>query len=246
MGITFWVFQLCKFLVLALVAYISGILAQKLILKVNYTRKINHFAISFLPELLMVAFAISNSTSNIILSTSISVLYFIFFTKPIRSRIPLFATMFASIDRPEDRPYTLRWFMLQYIVAILVMIPVYFYFTSIGKINMIYIALFINNIGDGLAEPVGIRFGKHKYSVKAIFTKKKYIRTIEGSLCVFITAIVLLLICRNDFTIQQLIIALFVIPPVATITEAKSPHTMDAPFIIGITSIILAVIIKFF
>jgi len=246
MGISFWVFQLLKFIVLALVAYVSGLLAQKMILRVNYTRKINHFAISFLPELLMVAFAISNSTTNILVSTFISILYFVFFTKPIRSSVPLFATMFASIDRPEDRPYTLRWFMIQYFAAILVMIPVYFYFSSIGKISMVYIALFINNIGDGLAEPVGVKFGKHKYTVKAILTNKKYTHSIEGSLCIFVSAIVLLFVCRNDFTMPQLILAFAIVPLIATIAEAKSPHTMDAPFIIGTSALMLAIILKYF
>jgi dolichol kinase len=245
MGVSFWIFQLFKFIVLALVAYLSGLLAQKKLLKVNYTRKINHFAISFLPELLLILFAISNTKNNVIVSTAITILYFLFFIKPIRSRIQIFATMFAAIDRPEDRPFTLRWFILQYIVAIIVIIPFYFYFSSIGKLSMVYIALFINNIGDGLAEPIGIRFGKHKYTTKAIFIDKKYIRTIEGSLCVFITSIILLVISKNDFSIQQFYVSLLTVPFVATIAEAKSPHTMDAPFIIGFTSLSLLLIQMF-
>eukprot|EP00976_Prorocentrum_cordatum_P049960 1008031-Prorocentrum_minimum.AAC.1 len=30
------------------------------------------------------------------------------------------------------------------------------------------LAVFVMNLGDGLAEPVGIRWGKHKYKVKAL------------------------------------------------------------------------------
>ena len=41
-------------------------------------------------------------------------------------------------------------------------------------------------IGDGFAEPVGIRFGKRRYKTFALFTRKRYFRTVEGSLAVFI------------------------------------------------------------
>jgi phytol kinase len=227
-------------------AYFSGLLAEKRILKVNYTRKINHFAISFLPELLLILFTVQQSHFKIVISTAITVLYFVLFTKPVRNRYSVFKTMFAAIDRPEDRPHTLRWFMVQYILAILVMIPVYIYFSAIGKISLVYIALFINNIGDGLAEPVGVKFGRHKYLTTAIFTRKKYIRTLEGSMCVFISAIILLITGYHLFSPMQFTMALLTVPLGSTIAEAKSPHTMDAPFIIGVSGLLLGLIVHFF
>jgi dolichol kinase len=246
MNSTFWLFQTIKFISLGIVAYFVGLIAQKGLLRVNYTRKINHFTISFLPELLMFIFAITVTKINVVVSTAITIFYFVLFIKPVREKIPLCETMFAGINRPEDRPFTLLWFMVQYLLAIIVMLPLFMYYTSIGKMALAYIPLFINNIGDGLAEPVGIRFGKHTYSTTALFTKKRYIRTIEGSLCVFVTAVILLISAHSLFSKQQLTIALAIIPLASTIAEAKSPHTMDAPFIIGVSGILLAIIIRFF
>ena len=38
--------------------------------------------------------------------------------------------------------------------------------------ELVIIIMIINGIGDGLAEPIGIRFGKHKYKIYALFQKK--------------------------------------------------------------------------
>jgi dolichol kinase len=82
-----------------------------------------------------------------------------------------------------------------------------------------------------LAEPVGVRWGRHKYTVNAWFSKQKYTRSIEGSLCVFISGIISLYLQRDQFTPYQYILAMLIFPISTTLAEAFAPHTMDTPLI---------------
>lgn len=231
----------CSFLS---VQYLCGLLVKKKDIKVNYTRKIVHFALFFLPFFLESLF-FQNPGLNIQgvgMMTNLSI--FFLYIKPIRKRVKPLNTAFMALDRPEDRPNTLKWLFLQNSLATLVMIPLSIIF-SINNIEfLIFIPIFINAIGDGLAEPIGVRYGKHKYQTYAIFSKKKYTRSIEGSSCVFITSLVLIIIFSPSFTFIQFSIALLIIPISMTISEAFSPHTLDNPFLFLVCGLLLIFIIQ--
>ena len=79
--------------------------------------------------------------------------------------------MFLSFDRPEDRPNTLLWLSTQITIGYLILIPTIIFFISIGYGDLILIPILVNGIGDGLAEPVGVRFGRLKYKTYALFQK---------------------------------------------------------------------------
>ncbi len=150
--------------------------------------------------------------------------------------------MFAAFDRPEDQPHSLKWLFTQYLTTYLVAIPLWLVFDYMNHQEAIMIIILINAIGDGLAEPIGITWGKHKYNVKALFTSKTYTRSFEGSACVFITALIVLIVFHNHMTAAQFIISIFIVPIVATLAEAKSPHTWDSPFIFLFTGVALLAI----
>jgi len=137
--------------------------------------------------------------------------------------------MFLSFDRPEDRPNTLWWLFTQVLVGYIVLVPSVMFFVLNGLEGLIWIPLLIIMFGDGLAEPVGIRFGKHKYETYALFSKKKYVRTLEGSACVFLASIIVIVVFHYSFTQLQFIIAMISIPFIMTFVEAFSPHTWDTP-----------------
>ena len=100
------------------------------------------------------------------------------------------------------------------------------------KINhFVLIPILINGIGDGLAEPVGVRFGRHTYRVYALFSKRQYHRTLEGSACVFLSSLVIIAFHHDAFTLWQWIAALVLVPVCMTLAEAFSPHTWDTPFL---------------
>ena len=251
--VDFTIAQFMKFSLYFFVWFIGGLLVLKKGIKVNYTRKINHFSLLFIPYLLDLILKKSNASAgnesmegDILFSAlglGLGLLFLLLFLKPFRSRIKILEIAFLSIDRPEDRPHTLLWITTQSAASFLVMIPFSTYLMAIGRMDLVFIVMLINGFGDGLAEPVGIRFGKHKYKTYALFTKKKYVRSIEGSACVFIASIIVILVHIASFTTIQLIVALITIPICMTLAEAFAPHSWDNPFLAGVGEILIILIL---
>ena len=237
--------QLIKNTLLFIICYLCGLLVLNKGVKTNYTRKIGHFSLFFLPFFLDIFFFYDK---NNIFLTAISLFsglfFFIIYIKPIRERVNVINIAFLSVDRPEDRPHTLRWLFTQTLVSFIVIIPLYLYLMAINKMELIFIPILINAVGDGLAEPIGIRFGKHKYKTYALFTKKKYERSIEGSICVFVASILTILLLFPFFTFFQFIIALIAIPISMTLAEAFAPHTWDNPFLFLVANLLVFFIIQ--
>jgi len=227
----FWINQFVKFLILIIISYINGLLVRHYGVKVNYTRKINHFSLFFIPMYIETILPYERSLGLFILGSVFGVFTLIIYIKPLRERLAIIATMFLSFDRPEDRPYTLPWLSTQIIVSFLVVIPMIILFAQNNIMELLLVPILINGIGDGLAEPVGIRFGKYKYTTSGLFVKRKYVRTLEGSACVFITSVIVVVLYYAHFSQIQFIVALALIPVIMTIAEALSPHTWDSPFL---------------
>ncbi|MCP3925288.1 MAG: hypothetical protein GY714_22165 [Desulfobacterales bacterium] len=227
--------------ILFAVGYCSGLLVEYKDVKVNYTRKINHFMLFFIPVYLDQIFPYDKESFALhIIGFAVAMVPFIFYTKKFRERFTFLRICFSSFDRPEDRPHTLLWLTTQITAGFLIIIPMIVLLKYVGMGSLILIPILINGIGDGLAEPVGIRFGKHKYETYALFSKKKYVRSFEGSACVLITSIIVILLYQPYFTHTQFIVAIFSIPVLMTLAEAFSPHTWDTPFLffIGYLSLI--------
>ncbi|MGY5858403.1 MAG: hypothetical protein RTU63_03470 [Candidatus Thorarchaeota archaeon] len=240
----FGVAQLIKGLLMFSTQISTGLIVKHKGVKVNYTRKLNHFVLFLVPVLLDSLFPYEHSVYSLVTSAIIAVIPLLMYVKPIRSRNRVIALMFLSFDRPEDRPHTLRWLITQTAIGYLIMVPMGVIYLSMGLEFLIFIPILINGLGDGLAEPIGVRFGRHSYSVRALFTEKKYVRTVEGSLCVYFASILIIILFGPVFPTQfQLILALLIIPIVMTAAEAVSPHTWDTPllFLTGYVSLLLIV-----
>lgn len=241
-----------KFGVQFAIWYIGGILVKKGV-KTNYTRKVNHFSLLIIPFLLGAGrhTRVSNgghpSVNNLLTLTVdllSNLLWFLIFIKPIRERVKAINTAFLSIDRPEDRPHTLLWISTQTAANYIISILLSAYLITINRMELIFIPIIINGIGDGLAEPIGVRFGKHKYKTSALFTKKKYTRSIEGSTCVFITALITIILFGKSFSPNQFTAALITIPILMTLTEAIAPHSWDNPFLLAVSELLLFLILQ--
>ena len=220
-----------KISLLLLIQYASGCLVYYKDIKVNYTRKINHFALFFIPLFIDNILPVEPSIELMIIGSLVAVSGLIIYIKPIRSNSRLIQRMFLSFDRPEDRPNTLLWLSTQIIVGYFILVPIIIYFFAIGYDNLILIPILVNGIGDGLAEPVGIRFGRLKYKTYALFSKIKYERTVEGSACVFFTSVIVIIFFQSGFTSPEFIYAIVIFPIVMTLAEAIAPHTWDTPFL---------------
>jgi dolichol kinase len=234
--------QLTEFLFIHVLAIFNGLLVIKLGWKVNYTRKINHFFVFFSPYMIKTIFPFQETITSQIAIAIVGLLTLAIYIKPIRENVKIVGFMFTSFDRPEDRPHTLKWLFTQYLATYLVALPLWLVFMKYDHTEAILMIILINAVGDGLAEPIGVTWGKNKYKVKALFSQKEYTRSIQGSACVFITAVIVIILFMNSFTQAQFIIALCTVPVVATMAEAKSPHTWDSPFIFFFTGITLFLI----
>ena len=151
----------------------------------------------------------------------------------IRRQVPIFRFAFVSWDRLEDRPYSMRYDMIEDVLRFLIYIP---FIALVEQKIVTLIPQLVNEFGDGLAEPVGLRFGKHRYKTKALwyngkFWNGEYHRSLEGSAMVFLVSVAVLLWFSAAFTMPQLMLALLLLPVMLTIAEAISPHTADGPLI---------------
>ena len=212
-----------------IVQFCCGLLVRHKGIKVNYTRKIVHFSLFLIPAFLRSLFPYRDSLEHFIIGCVIAVLALAIYIRPIRENISIIGTMYLSIDRPEDRPNTLWWLFTQVLAGYMIFVPAVIFFVQNGMAGLIWIPLLIICFGDGLAEPVGVRFGRHKYETYAFFSKKKYVRSLEGSACVFLASIVVVAFFHSSFTQGEFIAALFVMPVLMTLVEAFSPHTWDTP-----------------
>lgn len=112
-----------------------------------------------------------------------------------------------------------------------------------GQQDLSYIFIFITGIGDGLAEPVGIYFGRHKYWTKSLGSDRRYQRSWEGSACVFLSSIIFTSMLWYTFaSAAQFWCAIVLLPPLMAYSEATSPHTIDTPFLMGIGGLTLWII----
>jgi phytol kinase len=229
----FWLTEAIRNAVQLALAYVLGLWVLYGGVRVNYTRKILHFALFFVPLALM-SWLPYRGGIDTMFYTSLTFLATIWLmSEPMRSRFRVLAVVFAAFDRPEDRPYTLRWLATQVLASFLVLIVVLVMLERYDKVVLIYITILVAAIGDGLAEPVGVRFGRFTYRTRALFTDRTYVRTLEGSACVLLSGFLAVYLMRGQLAPQQLVPALALIPLAMTLAEAWSPHTWDGPFLYG-------------
>jgi phytol kinase len=242
----FWASQISKYAVITLIQYMCSLLVKHYKIKVNYTRKVVHISYFIWPQIL--DYLIVNYTSNIyseLWNVYMILLLLFMASEPFRNRFKIVKFLYLSVDRPEDQPYTLVWFSSQIIVTMVVFIPFVVYFKHLGHDNLVFIPILVNGLGDGLAEPIGIRYGKHKYKTRSCLSDREYTRSYEGSLCVFLVSLTTVAFYRQAFTTGQYIFCLTTIPVLSTIVEAVAPHTWDSPLIYSTVLGLLTFSIKY-
>lgn len=159
-----------------IIYYLNGrILVKKYKVKVNYTRKINHFTIWVLPFIIDLLFDFEHSLLASLWNVLYALIGFIVLTIPIRRNDPtgILNTVYSSLDRPEDRPYTLTWLTIQNFLTGISLVPFFILWNKWDTEKYKFIPLFIITFGDGFAEIIGVRFGKHKYKTIACFSNRK-------------------------------------------------------------------------
>ena len=181
----FWIRQAAMNGGLALIFIGSGLLTVTTGFNTGYTRKMCHLALFASSPLMMFLWPYAASTSNAaearwsaLWTVWTSFAPFYFFIKPVRRRFSPAMLCFRAIDREQDRPHTLEWLVSQGVAGMLAIVATMIFLARSTRsdshhhgirIVLVMIPILINGIGDGLAEPVGIRFGRHKYKTRALW-----------------------------------------------------------------------------
>eukprot|EP00467_Chlorarachnion_reptans_P008993 CAMPEP_0114501328 /NCGR_PEP_ID=MMETSP0109-20121206/8439_1 /TAXON_ID=29199 /ORGANISM="Chlorarachnion reptans, Strain CCCM449" /LENGTH=444 /DNA_ID=CAMNT_0001679049 /DNA_START=74 /DNA_END=1408 /DNA_ORIENTATION=+ len=246
----FWVEQASKTVFMLLVAYVGGYIVEIYNVKVNYTRKVQHFCAYLIPLVARLFIAPSSFQKTLAESVILewwgywwTMLSFFVFIYPIRTRISFIDRCYSSLDRPEDRPHTIFWITSQIFLGYIIMSVYTTFMTWSGQLTareLIFIPVIITGIGDGIAEPVGRSVGGKifskglKYQTAGLGSDKLYTRSFEGSFAVWITGVIAILAMWTEFfTWYHVVVALILVPGCTTIAEAYSPHTWDTPFLLS-------------
>lgn len=237
----FWILIAANMAAQLSVQSLTGLMVTHWGIRVNYTRKINHFCLFFFPMALSVGLEFRDDLGTFIVKSVLAVGLLAVYVEPMRRKIGWIALMFRSYDRPEDRPYTLLWLSTQIAVACVIALVLMALMLDTGYPELFLIAIIVNGLGDGLAEPVGVRFGRHKFRTRALFSDRTYTRSLEGSACVFLSGFLAVWLYQAGaqsgqfigapLTEAQLWLAYATLPVAMTLAEAYSPHTWDSPFL---------------
>ena len=251
----FWTKLVFQQLAIWLVFSLCGLAVVTKGWKEGYSRKVCHVVMYLMPFLMHLAWPSDRANGMPTVWTMSWTVWFQFVPfylqiKPARRRSTFLMLVFRAYDRAQDRPHTLSWLLTQLGGGYLVILALYLYLQSRGAEivppgaeRAVLIPVIVNVFGDGLAEPVGIAFGRHEYRARALFYDGKccageFKRTLEGSFVVYLFTVLAVLPCGGGiarglriFTDAQYAVALALLPPIMTVTEAFAPHTWDNPFI---------------
>jgi len=193
---------------------IAGYLKKNKGWKTNYTRKVFHFIIYSAATGVTWFWGLP---ATVIFGTC--ALFFLMFSIWRGEGSLLYEGIAREQDAPQRTFYLITPFLATAAAGVLDNI-VFGAFASIGYLCVGW--------GDAIAEPFGVRFGKHKYRVRTL-TGIKCQRSLEGSASVFVASSVaaslLLYIHMNDAMIS--VVSGIIIGAVSTLVEAFSPHGGD-------------------
>jgi phytol kinase len=231
---------------------VMGIVAVKFRKNVGYTRKSLHFASFFLPFIVNKIAPIEGSISITLLKFWFVLFIYLLATKIVRRKLMPVLLIFRAIDRHQDRPNTLKWMVTQFVASSIVAGLTIYLWEEFGNYrfektdDLMLIIILIIGLGDGLAEPVGVKFGKHKYTVRAwryrgVCCAPAFTRSFEGSATVLLVSLITTSAFYNIFSPLRFVILLLSLPILMTLTEALSPRTWDSPFMFAVGAIVITV-----
>jgi phytol kinase len=130
-------------------------------------------------------------------------------------------SLYEALAREQDRPNRTYYIVIPYFATLIGGMTSNIFFGPLAVVGYL-----VGGLGDAAGEPVGVRWGRHRYAVSAGGEK-----TFEGSLAVLAACVIALVIGvavspHLRFDLGSLI-ALPVIAIVCTLVEAFSPRGWD-------------------
>lgn len=145
---------------------------------------------------------------------------------------PLCRTMFFGYARESDAPHERFHVWFSWLVSIIGLVGID---QAFGDMTITRTAGLVLGVADGVAEPVGVRWGRRKYRVPAVFGGKPATRSLEGTAAVFVSAAAVMLATQGGAVELSLLVAAAV-----TLVEAVTPHGLDNLTIPVTTGVILS------
>lgn len=193
---------------------------------IGYTRKLNHAFTLILAAVWFLPLPIELARANFRVAGTILMLLILIVCYAPRSG-PL-RLMFYGYAREKDAPHEAFhvWFSFGMGLAALLLVDGFFN----DRLILATSALLLG-VGDALGEPIGMRFGKHRYSVGGILSTRRSVRTFEGSAAVligsFVTALLCLQLLGTRLNPAWMIPSAAILAVVVAVIEAFTPHGLD-------------------
>ncbi|MHA1596321.1 MAG: hypothetical protein ACTSYT_03775 [Candidatus Asgardarchaeia archaeon] len=132
-------------------------------------------------------------------------------------------SFYEAVARPSDSPHRTLYLIIPYISSVSAAALV-----NIFLGDLLPMSILAAGLGDAVGEPIGARYGRHKFKVPSI-TGIDVERSLEGSASIFIaiSTITSLYLIFEGYILFHVIPISFICGFVATIVEAFSPHGVD-------------------
>lgn len=148
--------------------------------------------------------------------------------------------MYEAIARENDAPHRTLYVLVPYLATLLGGLLANILFSGFAAVGYL-----VAGLGDAIGEPVGTRFGRHRYrvpSLKSVPTE----RSLEGSAAVFLVSGIAVFVpgvlLGIAGTVPQLAAGALLIALAASILEAISPHGWDNLFLLVVPSWLASVL----
>ena len=133
---------------------------------------------------------------------------------------PPFRTMFAGYARESDAPHEAFHVWFSWLVSIVGLVTID---RAFGDMTVTRTAGLVLGLADGIAEPVGVRWGRRKYRVPSLTGGATVYRSVEGSAAVFVATFLVVVAIRTPASVGLALMTAAVV----TLAEAASPHGLD-------------------
>jgi phytol kinase len=202
---------------------VTGWLKEHGVSREGDIRKVNHVAglaggalvFGWLPE--------PRARASLYASSS-AVLLLVALVCSLRDR-PVIRLAFLANTRCCDVPHQAFYFWSSWLVSVLGLLACDLLFQQVALTRT---AALVVGIADGLAEPVGRRFGRHCYRVPSLVGRPSF-RSLEGSAAVLVSTAVLLPACLTSgaWGPSGVLLAGLLVGLAVTLVEAASPRGFD-------------------
>ena len=197
--------------------YLAGMLKQRYGLKTGYSRKIFHFCIFSGATGIQAFFGLKTLC---LFGAATSLVIFYALLRGDRH------VLYEAMAREKDAPYRSYYIIAPYLATLFGGVVSNVLFGHAALVGYL-----VTGLGDAIGEPVGTRFGKHRYRAPSLFAKVPSTRSYEGSLAVFLVSLIAgaaAFAVSPELTVAQHPLLFFMgLAACSAVVEALSPHGWD-------------------